>query len=267
MSNKLLSLWAEGKPACNGWVTVPHAVLAEAMAVAGWDSVTLDMHHGFIDLPDLVNLIAALQAAPTAPVPLVRVRWNDPGVIYRVLDAGAMGVICPMVNTAQEAQALVKAVKYPPVGQRSFGPIRPLLRQGPAYVSGANANCLALAQIETRQALENIDSILAVPGLDGVYVGPSDLAFDMGMPPHFDTEQAPLLQAYERIVASARQHGRIACMHNNTPAYAKRMVDMGFQLVTFGSDLGFVTVAGQAAVGAVRAATGGTTAGAAKTGY
>jgi 4-hydroxy-2-oxoheptanedioate aldolase len=232
------------------------------MASRPRDWITLDMHHGFIDRPDFVTLLAALGCCRNAPVPLVRVPWNDPGIIYCVLDAGAQGVICPMVDTADEAWQLVRAVKYPPLGQRSPGPVRTLLRDGPAYVASANATCLALAQIETRQALSNINEIMSVPGLDGVYVGPSDLTFDMGMPPHVATEQAALLDAYDTIIAAAKRHGVAAAMHNNTPAYARKMVERGFNMVTFGSDIGFMLAANQ---GAMTAFAGSATA--ASTGY
>lgn len=248
MSNKLRAAWDEGRATINGWLCLPHVIGAEVMASQPWDSITLDMHHGFVDLPDLVNLLAALNAARNAPVPLVRVPWNDPGVIYRVLDAGAKGIICPMVNTADEASQLVRAVKYPPVGQRSFGPVRQLLREGPAYVSQANAACLALAQIETRQALDNLDAIMSTPGLDGVYVGPSDLAFDMGFPPHFDTNETTLLEAFDNIISAAKRHNIIAAMHNNSPSYARKMIERGFNMVTFGSDIGFMLTANQNAM-------------------
>ena len=246
MANKLKSIWAEGRATTNGWLSIPHVVTAEVMAGLGWDSITIDMHHGLIDYPAMLSMLVAL--GDSGPVPLVRVPWNDPGTIYRVLDAGAKGVICPMINTAAEAEIFVKATKYPPLGSRSFGPIRPLIKEGPHYVATANATCLALAQIETRQALANIDAIFSVPGLDGVYVGPSDLAFDMGLPPHFDTEVPALLQTFEVILAAAKRHGLAAGMHNSTPAYAKRMAEAGFDLVTFGSDIGFMLAAGQASM-------------------
>jgi 4-hydroxy-2-oxoheptanedioate aldolase len=228
---------------------IPHVVAAEVMATQGWDSITLDMQHGFVDLADLLNLLATLGSRGTAgPVPLVRVPWNDPGTIYRVLDAGAQGIICPMVNTAMEAEALVAATKFPPLGERSFGPVRMLLKEGPQYVANANATCLAIAQIETRHALDNLDAILAVKGLDAIYVGPADLAFDMGFPPHLDTEQAVLLDTYDRIVAAAKKHGVAAAMHNTMPGYAQKMAGKGFNMVTFGSDIGFMLAAGQAAM-------------------
>jgi 4-hydroxy-2-oxoheptanedioate aldolase len=185
-------------------------------------------------------------------VPLVRVPWNDPGTIYRALDAGAEGIICPMVNTAAEAAALVAATKYPPMGERSFGPVRMLVKQGPRYVAEANATCLAIAQIETRQALDNLDAILAVKGLDAIYVGPADLAFDLGFPPHLDTEQAVLLETYDRVIAAAKGHGVAAAMHNTTPGYAQKMATKGFNMVTFGSDVGFMLAAGQSAMTSYR---------------
>lgn len=250
MTNKLKAAWNEGRATANGWLSLPHIVGAEAMATQPWQSITLDMHHGFIDLPDLVNLLAALGGCHTAPVPLVRVPWNDPGIIYRVLDAGAQGVICPMINTRAQAEQLVRAVKYPPHGQRSFGPIRPLLKQGPGYVATANDICLAMAQIETREAVANLDDILAVKGLDAVYVGPSDLAFDYGFPPDFDSERPEMLAIFDKIIAAAKAHGVATAMHCSTPLYARKMVERGFNLVTFGSDIGFILAANQGAMAA-----------------
>lgn len=250
MTNRLKSAWADGKATTNGWVVLPHVLSVETMASQPWDSITLDMHHGFIDLPDLVNLLAAMTGTHNAPVPLVRVPWNDAGVVFRALDAGAQGIICPMINTAAEAEQFVRAVKYPPIGQRSFGPIRPFLSEGPAYVESANNSCLALAQIETRQAMKNIDAIMAVNGLDGVYVGPSDLAFDYGLPPETDTERPEMLALYDQVISAAKSHGIAAAMHNATPAYAKKMAARGFNLVTFGSDFGFILAANQEAMAA-----------------
>jgi 4-hydroxy-2-oxoheptanedioate aldolase len=248
MTNRLKTMWAAGKASTNGWIGLPHVLSVETMASQPWDSITLDMHHGFIDLPDLVNLLAAMAGTRHAPVPLVRVPWNDPGVIYRALDAGAQGIICPMVNTAEQAEQLVRSVKYPPIGQRSFGPMRGLLREGPAYV--ANATCLALAQIETRQAMQNIDAIMATKGLDGIYVGPSDLSFDHGFGPEFDSERPEILALYDQIIAAAQHHGIATAMHNATPAYARKMAARGFNMVTFGSDIGFMLAANQSAMAA-----------------
>lgn len=246
MGNPLREAWSSGRATSNGWLTIPHVIVAEAMAAQPWDSITIDMHHGFVEQTDLMGLLSAIGAAGKPA--LVRVPWNDPGAIYKVLDAGADGVICPMINTAAEAEAFVKAVKCPPLGSRSFGPIRPLIRQGAKYVAEANDVCLAFAQIETRRALDNLDAILATPGLDGIYVGPSDLAFDMGFAPHFDTDKPEMLDIYRDVIARARAHKRVTCMHNTTPAYARRMADLGFNMVTFGSDIGFVLAAGQSAL-------------------
>lgn len=246
-ANKLRTSWSVGEATTNAWLSVPHVVIAEAMATQPWNSITLDMHHGFIDLPDVVNILAALGGCANAPVPFVRVPWNDPGVLYRVLDAGARGVICPMINTKEDAESLVKATKYPPMGQRSFGPIRPMMKEGAMYVAKANASCLTFAQIETRQAMENLNSIVSTKGLDGIYVGPSDLAFDHGMIPEFDSQNPNLLKLLERILESAKKFGLVAAMHCATPAYAKKMIEMGFDMVTIGSDIGFLIAANQGA--------------------
>lgn len=250
MTNKLKPLWATGQATTNGWLCLPHVLGAEAMATQPWHSITLDMHHGYIDLPDLVSLLAALGGTRHAPVAIVRVPWNDPGVIYRALDAGAQGIICPMVNTAEQAQQLVRAVKYPPVGQRSFGPLRGFMREGPAYVTNANSSCLALAQIETRQAMDNLEAIMAVPGLDGIYVGPSDLSFDHGFAPEFDSERPEMLALFDRMITTAKQHGIVTAMHCATPAYAQKMAARGFNMVTIGSDIGFMLAANQDAMSA-----------------
>lgn len=249
--------WAAGKVTSNGWLTIPHIMAAEALAAQPWDSITIDMHHGFVEQAHLIGLLSAIGAAGRTA--LVRVPWNDPGTIYKVLDAGAQGVICPMINTGAEAEAFVRAVKYPPLGNRSFGPIRPLIKQGPRYVAEANDTCLAFAQIETRQALDNLDAIVSTAGLDGVYVGPSDLAFDLGFGPHFDTDKSELLQIYRDVVARAHEHGRVAGTHNTSPAYARKMGELGFDLVTFGSDIGFVLAGGHAALAAFNSGENGPT--------
>lgn len=236
--NRLNKTWAETRSTVNGWLMLPSAVSAEAMAVHGWDSLTIDMQHGLIGYSEMLGILSAIDR--TQVVPLVRVPSLESGIIGKVLDAGALGVICPMINTAQQAAALVRAMRYAPQGGRSFGPVRPVMRYGPGYVASANEECLAIAQIETAEALRNLESILAVDGLDVAYVGPSDLALDMGYTPAFDTEEPALLAAFEQIVETANRHGVVAAMHCGSPAYARRMSEMGFRFVTIGSDVGFL---------------------------
>src|SRR5579871_1210207 len=172
--NRIKTLWKKGEAIVNGWLAIPNIFSAETMAHAGWDSLTVDMQHGVVDYQAALAMLTAISS--TSAVPMVRVPWLDPGIIMKSLDAGAYGVICPMVNSREEAQKLVSSVRYPPKGLRSFGPIRGLLYGGADYADHANDTMIAFAMIETKQALDNLDEIMSVEGLDAVYIGPNDLA-------------------------------------------------------------------------------------------
>jgi 4-hydroxy-2-oxoheptanedioate aldolase len=185
-------------------------------------------------------------------VPLVRVPWLDPGIVMKMLDAGAYGVICPMINSAEEARRLVAACRYPPDGQRSFGPIRALLYAGADYATHANDTVLSLAMIETRDGLDNLEEIAAVEGLDGFYVGPSDLSLALGCTPKLDQEEAPVVEAIDRIVRVAKENGKAAGIHNMTPEYALKMIDKGYSFVTIGSDARLMVTATQDVLGKMR---------------
>ena len=191
---------------------------------------------------------------PSGVTPMVRVPWNEPGIIGKVLDAGAYGVICPMVNTEAEARALVQYCKYPPRGTRSNGPIRAgVYGEAGGYQKTANDEILVIPMIETQTALDNLDAILDVPGIDGIYVGPSDLGLSMGMIPILDREEPNILKIYERLIAETSKRGIAAGLHNSSPKYAKKMIDMGFKLVTVGgNDVGLMVNAAKAAIKEVR---------------
>jgi len=180
---------------------------------------------------------------------MVRVPWNEPGIVGKVLDAGAYGVICPMVNTEAEARALVQYAKYPPRGTRSNGPIRAgLYGEGGNYQQTANDEILVIPMIETQQALDNLEAILDVPGIDGIYVGPSDLGLSLGMAPKLDREEPEILKIYERLLNETSKRGIAAGLHNATGAYANRMVKMGFKLVTIANEVSLMVLAARAAV-------------------
>lgn len=251
--NRVRTLWASGKAAVNGWLAIPSVFSAETMAHAGWDALTIDMQHGVVDYADAVSMLTAIST--TSVTPLVRVPWLDAGMIMKMLDAGAYGIICPMVNTRADAEQLVAAMRYPPRGSRSFGPIRALLHAGADYPRHADETVIAFAMIETRQALDNLGEILSVEGLDAVYIGPADLSLALGCTPRFDQEEPPVVEAIDLILAKAREHGVVPCIHNGTPDYALRMVEKGFRLVTVASDARLMAAGAQQVVARMREGT------------
>ena len=182
--NRLKAIWGSGQSAIGGWLTVPSSLSAETMAHAGFDWLCIDMQHGTIDYQVGVTMMQAISTTET--VPIVRVPWNEPGIIMKSLDAGAYGVIIPMVNSRAEAEAAVGACRYAPWGYRSYGPGRAVLYAGRDYAAHANETVLCICMIETGEAVANLEEILSVPGIDAVYVGPSDLSVSLGLPPQYD---------------------------------------------------------------------------------
>lgn len=232
--NKLKSIWARGEAVVNGWLSIPSAFSAEVMAHQGFDSLTVDMQHGVIDYQVAVTMLQGIST--TGAMPMARVPWNDPARLMKILDAGAYGVICPMVNTRAEAEALVRACKYPPRGYRSWGPVRASLYAGADYGDHANDDIVVMPMIETAEAMKNLDEILSVPGVDGVYVGPSDLSLALGLKPRLDQTDAPVVEAQQKIAEACKRHGVVAGIHNSTAAYALKMIAQGYQFVTLASD-------------------------------
>ena len=237
MANKIKEIWAQGGTAISGWLSIPSGYAAEVMAKAGYDALTVDMQHGVQDYQSLVACYQAISAQ--GPAPMVRVPWREPGIIGKVLDAGAVGVICPMVNTPQEAKELVSYIRYPPIGARSHGPIRVgAYGEAGSYYQTANTDMICMPMIETETAVNNIDAIIDVAGVDAVYVGPGDLGFSIGLPPRIDREEPEILKFYERILRACERRGIYAGLHNSSPAYAIRMMEMGFRFLVLGSDSG-----------------------------
>jgi 4-hydroxy-2-oxoheptanedioate aldolase len=248
--NRLRTLWKQGQTAMNGWLAIPNSFSAEVMAHQGWDTLTIDMQHGVIDYSALVPMLQAISTTPT--VPIVRVPWLEPGIIMKSLDAGAYGVICPMVNTREDAQRLVAYTHYAPQGTRSFGPVRAVLYGGADYPQEANKTIVAFAMIETRQALDNLDSILSVEGLDAIYVGPSDLSLALGCKPTFDDVDPPVAEAIDHIVARCKAHGVVAGIHNGTAEIALARSAKGYQFTTMSSDARLMAAGSQQLVQAMR---------------
>lgn len=248
--NALRKRWSDGGAAVNGWLAIPDGFSAEVMAHQGWDTLTIDLQHGVNDYAAMVSMLQAISTTPT--VPLVRVPWLDPGMLMKALDAGAYGVICPMINTREQAQQLVAYTHYAPQGTRSFGPVRAVLYGGADYAQHANATIVTFAMIETAQALDNLDAILSVEGLDAVYIGPSDLSLSLGCKPAFDDVDPPVAQAIDHIVARARAHGIVAGIHNGTPEAALARIAKGFQFVTVSSDARLIAAGAQQVLTAMR---------------
>lgn len=249
--NQLREIWKSGGAAVNGWLGIPNSFSAETMAHQGWDSLTIDLQHGVIDYQAMVGMLQAIST--TATVPVVRVPWLEPGILMKTLDAGAYGVICPMVNTREDAQKLVAYTHYAPRGTRSFGPIRALLYGGADYPTAANDTIVTFAMIETAKALDNLDDILSVEGLDAIYIGPSDLSLALGCRPVFDDVDDKAQQAIDHILARAKAHGVVAGIHNGTPEGALSRIAKGFQFVTVSSDARLMAAGAQQVMAKMRA--------------
>jgi 4-hydroxy-2-oxoheptanedioate aldolase len=239
--NPLKRAFAEGKGLINGWLHIPSSVATEAMAHQGFDSLTIDMQHGLAMVESAIPMLQAM--ATTDVTPMARVPWNEPGIIMKMLDLGCYGIICPMVNSRAECEAFVGACRYPPLGYRSFGPTRVKMVAGADYAAHANDEILTLAMIETAEAMENLEDIASTPGLDGLYVGPADLSQSLGGKPGADFEDGPIPEALDTILKVAKANNLVAGLHNGSAAYARKMLDKGFQLVTVQSDLAFMSQA------------------------
>jgi 4-hydroxy-2-oxoheptanedioate aldolase len=258
--NELRNIFAHGGTVLNGWLAIASSYSAEVMAHQGFDSVTVDLQHGPVDFQAALGMLQAIST--TAAVPMVRVPWNEPILTLKLLDAGAYGVICPMINTRAEAEALVSWCRYPPRGTRSFGPNRAVLYGGTDYWQHADDEVLLFAMVETRTGVKNLKEILSVDGIDGVYVGPSDLCFSFGKVPTLDPQDEEVLAAMREICEATQASGRIAGVHTDSAKTAIRRFGEGFRLCTLLNDARLMA---NAAANAVREARGEVPQAAAKT--
>ncbi|MFC0218955.1 4-hydroxy-2-oxoheptanedioate aldolase [Pseudochelatococcus lubricantis] len=261
--NPVREKWAAGQAVANGWLSIASPFVAEIMAAQGYDSVTIDLQHGFVGLEAAGAMLQAMRASDAAL--MARVPWLDPGDIMKVLDAGAHGIICPMINTPEEAARLVSYVRYPPVGVRSFGPTRALFAAGADYGQHADREILCFAMIETGEAVNNLEAIVATPGLDGVYIGPADLTLGLTGRKYrtgFDREEPEVVDAIRHILDTAHSAGIRAGLHNGSAAYASKAVGWGFDLVTISNDVRLLAGAAGESLAAFRRSVGeGETAG------
>lgn len=252
-NNGIKKLWNDGQPVINGWLSIANSFSAEIMAAQGYDSLTIDMQHGIVDYADAVTMFQAIQASGVTP--LARVPWLDPAAIMKALDAGAYGIICPMINSRSQAEQLVSYMRYPPLGTRSFGPTRANFSAGEGYASEANHEILCIAMIETAEAMANLNEIATTPGLDALYIGPADLTLGVAngrLPPHFDREEPEMIDAIKTILAAAKQAGIKACLHCGTPEYATKAIAWGFNFTTINNDVRLLAGAAGASVSKTR---------------
>lgn len=261
--NKLKQLWSEGGVAINAWLAIPSTYTAEIVGHQGFDSVTVDLQHGMIGFDTAIRMFQALSSTPA--VPMARVARNDPALIMQLLDAGAYGIICPMVSTREQAQDFVHACRYPPFGNRSFGPARGMLYGGADYFEEADNEILTFAMIETLEGLKNLDTIVRTEGLDGIYVGPNDLCLALGKAPRAESEEPEVVEATKRIVDACKAAGKLVGIFCSSGEAAASRVAQGFDLVTPGNDANLLSGAARQACAAARQAPQDTVSG--KSGY
>lgn len=248
--NKVRELIEQGTVVVNGWVSCDSAYAAEVLSHSGYDTVTIDLQHGMFGLDGAVRLLQAVSAGPA--VPMVRASGLHEAEIGKLLDAGAYGLICPSIDTAEQCAALVAACRYPPVGTRSFGPARGVLYGGPDYVDGANDTVQVWAMVESATAMANLAEIVAVPGLDGIYVGPNDLALSLGVAPATVPVAEPVMAALGEVLAAAHSVGVAVGAYCADAGMARQLADDGFDLVTPGNDVVLLRDGVRARLAAIR---------------
>lgn len=251
--NRIKQAWSSNRPAFGLWCAIPDPFAVEQTAALGLDYVCLDQQHGLIDHAAMVAMIRVAGAAGCSPI--VRVASNEPWLLMRALDAGALGVVIPMVDDRAQAERAVAACRYPPQGGRSYGPIRAAAAIGsrdPAELAG---EVLCIAQIETGSGLENVDEIAATPGLDALYIGPADLALALGIPLAGAGDDPRHVDAVDRILRAARANGIGAGMHTRSGEHARRYAEKGFSMLNLGHDYELLTAAVRRELDAARAGT------------
>ena len=237
--NGVKEAWNNGQTIVNGWSAIANTFSAEIMANSGFDSITLDIQHGLVGYQKVVEMLQAISGYNITP--MVRVPWNDPSMVMKCLDAGAYGIICPMVNTKEECEKFVSACRYAPRGNRSFGPVRARIYGGDDYFQHANDTLLNFAMIETSEAVDNLDKILSVDELDAVYVGPSDLAVTMGyVPGAYEKEVEDCISYIAETCKKKNIKTGIHCPDGKT---VKERFNMGYDLGTISADAALLTQA------------------------
>lgn len=231
----LRELWDSGEPMIGAWCAIPSAFTAEIIGLSGFDFVTIDTQHGLIDYTDMRVMLQALSRSGART--LARVRWNEPGEIMKALDAGAHGVIVPMVNSPEEARIATEACRYPPRGIRSWGPTRASLGIPEFSPELSNERVVCVVMVETVDAVTHIDKILSVPGIDAVFIGPNDLAISAGLQPTSDPSDPEHERLIGAILKSCQAHGIVAGISCGSVELTRRWSDEGFRMLAVPSDV------------------------------
>lgn len=250
------AIWRERGYVLNGYVSMPSPAACELYAIQGWDCVTLDMEHGSIGFDVAVEMLRSIHSAGV--LPLVRIPRGDPSWIAGLLDAGVMGVTAAMINTVEDAQRLVQACRYPPKGERGLSRMsRAAMMYGADYAKTANSNINVFAMVETQQALDNIEGIATVDGIDGIYFGGVDYEMSLrGNPRTRDFSEAQarasVLHARKSVANVCRRHNILAGMNANSATIAEELHTEGYRFITLSSDAAAMTAQARAWVGGAR---------------
>jgi 4-hydroxy-2-oxoheptanedioate aldolase len=242
--------WLAGDPAFAVWLLLDSPVAAEHLGAAGFDAVVIDLQHGSATLDRLPELVRAIEG--TSAVAFVRTAANDPAELMRVLDLGVLGVICPMVGSREEAESFVRACRYPPEGDRSFGPIRGARGSVREHSATSNEAVILFAMIETAEGLEAVDGIAATPGLDGLFVGPTDLGLSLGLERPGDLTDGSLLAQIDTVLTAAVDAGLVGGIHAPDPARAAEMAARGFRFISCAVDTDLLALGADEALRTVR---------------
>lgn len=240
-SNDVRAKLQRGEPAIGTWLVLPDPFAARMMAEVGFDWLTVELEHTPTSFETAA--LSFLNIAAAGCVPLARVPWNTGENIKRVLDTGAWGIIVPMVNSRAEAEAVVKAARYHPLGNRSIGGqlhTATFATDGSTYYAKANDEILVVIMAEHVEAIANIDSIVSTPGIDAVFIGPNDLLNSMGKPPAFHSDDPQFTDAIDKVLAACKRHKVPAGIHVVDPAIAKQRIAEGFQFIAIGSEAGMM---------------------------
>ncbi|MDP2857259.1 MAG: aldolase/citrate lyase family protein [Bacillota bacterium] len=242
ISNHVKAKLKQGKVSVGTWLSISSPYMVEQIAHTGLDWLVCDAEHNPMTIEDLANMFIAMAGTPTAP--MVRIPWNNGEWIKRVLDAGAWGIVVPMVCCRAEAEAAVEAAKYPPVGMRSVGGGRHKISldgsADPDYHAHANEHTMVVVQMEHVKAVENADEILSVPGVDACYIGPNDLAASLGMKPAGDSDDPRFVEAVDHILKTAQTCGVAPGMHVYTVEQMNKRIAQGFRMLALSSEMGLM---------------------------